>query len=70
MGMSDTEKAAFIAEITENGKTVAALDKYFDAYFKNLTADELAAAKQKMNEVMEKVQGRGRKNRRGDRGGI
>ncbi len=56
MGMSDTEKAAFIAEITKNGKTVAALDKYFDAYFKNLTADELAAAKQKMNEVMEKVQ--------------
>ena len=56
MGMSDTEKAAFIAEITENGKTVAALDKYFDAYFKNLTADELAAAKQKMNEVMEKAE--------------
>lgn len=56
LGMTEEEKTAFVAEVTENGKTVAALDKYFNVYFKNMTADERKAAEEKMNAVMEKVQ--------------
>lgn len=56
LGMSDEEKTAFTDQVTEDGKTVAALDKYFNVYFKNMTADAREAAKAKMNEVMAKVQ--------------
>ena len=54
--MTEEEKTAFIADVTAGGKTVAALDKYFDVYFKNMPADERKAAEEKMNEVTAKVQ--------------
>lgn len=56
LDMTEEEKAAFIADVAAGGKTVAALDKYFDVYFKNMTADERKAAEEKMNEVTAKVQ--------------
>lgn len=56
LDMTDEEKTAFVNQVTEDGKTVAALDKYFNIYFKNMTADERAAAKAKAEEVMAKVQ--------------
>lgn len=56
MGMSDEEKADFISAVSKEGKTVAALDKYFNTYFKNMTAEARAEAKAKMDAVMEKVQ--------------
>ena len=56
LNMTEEEKTAFIADVTAGGKTVAALDKYFDVYFKNMTADERKAAEEKMNEVTAKVQ--------------
>ena len=54
--MSEEEKAAFIKQITDNGKTVAALDNYLDIYFKNMTKEERAAIAQKIAEITAAVQ--------------
>lgn len=56
LGMSEEEKAAFIKQITDNGKTVAALDNYLDIYFKNMTKEERAAIAQKIAEITAAVQ--------------
>jgi len=56
LGMTEEEKAEFIDTVTKDGKTVAALDRYFNVYFKNMTAEAREQAKEKMNEVMTKVQ--------------
>ena len=39
LGMSDEQKADFVAQVEADGKTVAALDDYLDVYFKNMTED-------------------------------
>ncbi len=57
LNLNDSEKQAFLAEITTDGKvTVASLESYLNTYFKNMTADERAAAQEVMNAVMADVQ--------------
>ncbi len=56
LGMSEDEKAAFVAQVTEGGKTVAALDAYLDVYFKNMTAEARAQIADKIAEVTAAVQ--------------
>lgn len=57
LNLSDEDKQAYLAEITVDGKvTVASLESYLNAYFKNMTADERAAAGELMNAVMADVQ--------------
>lgn len=54
--LTDDEREAFFAEVAQNGKTVAVLDEYLNRYFKNMTEEELAAAKAEWNELMQEVQ--------------
>ena len=56
LGMSDEQKADFVAQVEADGKTVAALDDYLDVYFKNMTEDARQAIKDKIAEVTAAVQ--------------
>lgn len=54
---NDTEKELFITAVSKDGKvTLSSLENYLDGYFKNLTADETAAIKSAIDEVMDCVQ--------------
>lgn len=56
LNLTEEEKAQFIAQVTEDGKTVAALDAWLDVWFKNMTEEARRQIADKIAEVTEAVQ--------------
>lgn len=56
LGMTEEEKAAFLAEAAEDGKiTLASLEDWLDRHFKEMTEEERAAVREEMNDILEAV---------------
>ena len=57
LGLSAEEKEAFVQSVTVDGKvTLASLEAWLDGYFKNMTAEEREAIREKIEEIMTEVQ--------------
>lgn len=57
LGLSAEEKEAFVQSVTVGGKvTLASLEAWLDSYFKNMTAEEREAIREKIEEIMTEVQ--------------